>query len=123
MNIKQVSEEKGISADTLRYYERIGLIPPVHRTKGGIRDYTEEDLKRVDFTICMRNAGLSIESLIEYNRLFSEGDKTIGARRNLLVGEKEILTEKIKEMQECLDRLQKKITNYDQILAEGKTFL
>lgn len=52
MNIKQVSEAKGISPDTLHYYEKIGLIPPVHRTKGGIRDYTEEDLNWVDFTIC-----------------------------------------------------------------------
>lgn len=106
MNIKQVSEEKGISADTLRYYERIGLIPPVNRTKGGIRDYTEEDLKWVDFTICMRNAGLSIESLIEYIRLSSEGEATVFERRKLLIEESELLTKEIAEMQECLERLQ-----------------
>ncbi|BDP94010.1 MerR family transcriptional regulator [Enterococcus faecium] len=98
MNIKQVSEEKGISADTLRYYERIGLIPPVNRTKGGIRDYTEEDLKWVDFTICMRNAGLSIESLIEYIRLSSEGEATVFERRKLLIEESELLTKKIAEI-------------------------
>ncbi|HEG1133564.1 TPA: MerR family transcriptional regulator [Enterococcus faecium] len=120
MNIKQVSEEKGISSDTLRYYERIGLIPPVNRTKGGIRDYTEEDLKWVDFTICMRNAGLSIESLIEYIRLSSEGEATVFERRKLLIEESELLTKKIAEMQECLERLQGKIKKYDRVLSRNK---
>ena len=120
MNIKQVSEEKGISAATLRYYERIGLIPPVNRTKGGIRDYTEEDLKWVDFTICMRNAGLSIESLIEYIRLSSEGEATVFERRKLLIEESELLTKKIAEMQECLERLQGKIKKYDRVLSRNK---
>ena len=120
MNIKQVSEEKGILADTLRYYERIGLIPPVNRTKGGIRDYTEEDLKWVDFTICMRNAGLSIESLIEYIRLSSEGEATVFERRKLLIEESELLTKKIAEMQECLERLQGKIKKYDRVLSRNK---
>ncbi|XIK32323.1 MerR family transcriptional regulator [Enterococcus faecium] len=120
MNIKQVSEEKGISADTLRYYERIGLIPPVNRTKGGIRDYTEEDLKWVDFTICMRNTGLSIESLIEYIRLSSEGEATVFERRKLLIEESELLTKKIAEMQECLERLQGKIKKYDRVLSRNK---
>ena len=112
MNIKQVSEEKGISADTLRYYERIGLIPPVNRT--------EEDLKWVDFTICMRNAGLSIESLIEYIRLSSEGEATVFERRKLLIEESELLTKKIAEMQECLERLQGKIKKYDRVLSRNK---
>ncbi|EMF0497070.1 MerR family transcriptional regulator [Enterococcus faecium] len=120
MNIKQVSEEKEISADTLRYYERIGLIPPVNRTKGGIRDYTKEDLKWVDFTICMRNAGLSIESLIEYIRLSSEGEATVSERRKLLIEESELLTKKIAEMQECLERLQGKIKKYDHVLSKNK---
>ncbi len=112
--------KKSISADTLRYYERIGLIPPVNRTKGGIRDYTEEDLKWVDFTICMRNAGLSIESLIEYIRLSSEGEATVFERRKLLIEESELLTKKIAEMQECLERLQGKIKKYDRVLSRNK---
>ncbi|AUB51988.1 MULTISPECIES: MerR family transcriptional regulator [Enterococcus] len=123
MNIKQVSEEKGISADTLRYYERIGLIPPVNRTNGGIRDYTEEDLRWVDFTLCMRSAGLSIESLTEYIRLYSAGDETILARRDLLMEESEQLAKKIAEMQACQERLQKKIARYNQDLVKGDPIL
>lgn len=114
MNIKQVSETKNISADTLRYYERIGLIPPVNRTKGGIRDYNEEDLNWVDFTICMRQAGLSIESLIEYIRLSSQGEQTILARHDLLVEERRQLVEKMQQMQQTLERLDGKIAYYDQ---------
>ena len=66
MKIAEVSERYGISSDTLRYYERIGLIPPVNRNESGIRDYNETDVKRVEFIKCMRSAGLPIEVLIEY---------------------------------------------------------
>ncbi|MFV0558749.1 MAG: MerR family transcriptional regulator [Enterococcus sp.] len=117
MNIKQVSQEKNISADTLRYYERIGLIPPVNRTKGGIRDYTAADLRWVDFTICMRGAGVSIEGLIEYIRLYSEGDTTMIARRDILIEENEQLVKKIAEMQACVERLQMKIENYNKVIV------
>ena len=66
MRIAEVSEQCDISPDTLRYYERIGLLPPVNRSESGIRDYDEIDLKRVEFIKCMRSAGLPIEVLIEY---------------------------------------------------------
>ena len=57
MTIKEVSEKYGISQDTLRYYERVNVIPKVTRTSGGIRDYQEEDLRWVELAVCMRNAG------------------------------------------------------------------
>ena len=63
MTIAEVSRRYDISADTLRYYERIGLIPPVHRTAGGIRDYTEDDCRWGEFCNCMRAARLTINSL------------------------------------------------------------
>jgi DNA-binding transcriptional MerR regulator len=85
MNIAEVSEKYSISQDTLRYYERIGLIPPVNRNKSGIRDYTEEDCRWVEFIKCMRGAGLPIEALIEYVTLFQQGDETIEARKELLI--------------------------------------
>ncbi len=66
MKIAEVSERYGISADTLRYYERIELIQPVNRNGNGVRDYGEIDLRRVEFIKCMRSAGLPIETLIDY---------------------------------------------------------
>ena len=84
LTIKEVSETYDISADTLRYYERIGMIPEVTRTAGGIRDYQESDLGWVELAICMRSAGLPIEVMIEYVKLYKEGDNTIPARLELL---------------------------------------
>lgn len=81
MTIAEVSSQYGLSPDTLRYYERIGLIPPVRRTAGGIRDYSENDCMWVSFAKCMRGAGLQVEALIEYVSLFQKGDATIEARK------------------------------------------
>lgn len=118
MNISEVSRINGISSDTLRYYERIGLVPAVKRTKGGIRDYDENDMKWVNFAKCMRSAGLSIEVLTEYVHLFHQGDSTMETRRTLLVDQREQLQIKMNGMQETLDRLDHKIENYDTVLQQ-----
>jgi len=109
MTIAEVSRKYAISADTLRYYERIGLIPAVNRSPSGIRDYTEEDCRWVEFIKCLRSAGLPIEALHEYVALFQQGDATIAARKELLTGQRELLIAKMKEMQNSLDRLNYKI--------------
>lgn len=96
----EVSQKYDITADTLRYYERIGLIPPVARNASGIRVYTEEDCTWVHFAKYMRNAGLSIEVLVEYVTLFQQGNCTVSLRKELLIEQRNQLTEKIKEMQE-----------------------
>ena len=113
MKIAEVSEEYGLSADTLRYYERVGLIPPVNRSESGIREYNELDLRRVDFIKCMRSAGLPIEVLIEYVGLVQRGDKTIEARKEILKEQRELLVSKMKEMQKTLDILDHKIEVYE----------
>ena len=81
MTITEVSKKYDLSQDTLRYYERIGLLPAVNRNKSGIRDYTDEDCKWVEFIKCMRGAGLPIEVLIEYVALFQEGESRSEERR------------------------------------------
>src|SRR5258706_14488323 len=113
MKIAEVSEQYGLSSDTLRYYERIGLIQPVHRTESGIRDYNELDLRRVDFIKCMRSAGLPVEVLIEYVGLVQQGDKTIEARGEILKEQRELLAFRMKEMQKTLDILDHKIEVYE----------
>ncbi|MCA5011619.1 MULTISPECIES: MerR family transcriptional regulator [unclassified Enterococcus] len=113
MNIGTASKETNVSADTIRYYERIGLIPPVKRTESGIREFNEEDLRWIIFSRQMRNAGLSIESLIEYLSLFQGGDHTVPACLELLNEQKIILEERVDMMQSALDRLKFKIENYD----------
>ena len=118
MTISEVSKKYDISTDTLRYYERIGLIPKVGKNKSGNRDFTETDCNWVEFIKCMRGAGISIESLIDYVKLFQEGDSTIKARKQILVEEYEILSEKIKNLQEVQERLKLKIEFYDKNILE-----
>ena len=113
MKIAQVSEHYGISPDTLRYYERIGLIPPVNRNGSGIRDYNDTDVKRVEFIKCMRSAGLPIETLIEYVGLVQQGDQTIEARKEILIEQRDLLEARMKEMQKTLDLLDYKINVYE----------
>ena len=113
MKIAEVSEKFGISSDTLRYYERIGLIWPVNRNSSGIRDYNEIDLRRVDFIKCMRSAGLPVEVLIEYVALVQQGDKTIEARKEILIEQRELLVARMKEMQKTLGILDHKIEVYE----------
>ena len=112
MTISEVSKKYDISTDTLRYYERIGLLPHVPRTKSGLRDYDENSCKSVEFIKCMRNAGLPIEALIEYMTLYKEGDSTAEARMAILVEQREALLSRIEEMQSTLARLDRKIEMY-----------
>lgn len=124
MTIAEVSRKYGLSQDTLRYYERIGLIPEVHRNSSGFRDYTEQDCSRVEFVRCMRSAGLPIESLIEYMKLYMAGDDTMAARKEILIEERNNLAGRIAELQSTLDRLDHKIANYEsRILEKEKNML
>ena len=113
MKIAEVSEQYGITTDTLRYYERIGLIPPVNRSENGIRDYNELDTRRVEFIKCMRSAGLPIEVLIEYMGLVQKGDKTIETRKEILKEQREQLMARMAEMQKTLGILNNKIKVYE----------
>lgn len=113
MKIAEVSEQYGISADTLRYYERISLLPPVNRSESGIRDYNELDIRRVEFIKCMRSAGLPIEVLIEYVGLVQQGDRTIEARKEILKEQRALLAARMAEMQKTLDILDHKIEVYE----------
>lgn len=114
MTITEVSKKYGVTADTLRYYERIGLIPPVPRTKSGIRDYNEESCGWVELMKCMRRAGVQIEALIEYVALFQQGESTLQARKALLVEQRDQLVSRMAEMQASLDLLNQKIERYEQ---------
>ncbi len=114
MTIAQVSEKYGLTADTLRYYERIGLLPPVGRTAGGIRNYDESDCRWVEYIKCMRSAGVSIETLVEYVRLFHEGSATIPARKKLLQEQREQIVARIAELNEVLARLDRKLDGYEE---------
>ncbi len=117
MTIAEASRKYGISADTLRYYERIGLIPDVPRSKSGIRDYDEAACGWIELMKCLRSAGVQIEALIEYVRLYQQGGDTAKARKAILIEQRALLQSRIQSMQQALNRLDRKIENYDRIIA------
>lgn len=112
MTIKEVSERTGISIDNLRYYERIGLIPKVPRTKSGIRDYDEVTIRWIEFAMKFRKAGVSLDATREYIHLALEGESTKDERQEILLETKARLEEKLQEIQETLDVVNFKIDHY-----------
>lgn len=120
MKIAEVSKRYDISADTLRYYERVGLLRNVARNASGIREYNETNCNAVEFVKCMRGAGVSIEALIEYMDLFEEGEHTAAARKALLEEQRELVRSRIADLQAGLDRLDYKIAHYESVILEAE---
>ena len=123
MKIAEVSKRYGVSTDMLRYYERIGLLRHVPRNKSGIRDYDAASCNAVEFVKCMRDAGMSIESLVEYMELIEQGDETTAARKELLSQQSEAIRARIADLERALERLEYKIENYDEIMADSERAL
>ncbi len=117
MTIAEVCKKFAISPDTLRYYERIGLIPPIKKNSRGNRDYGESDLSWIEFIKCMRSAGLTIEVLIEYVELFKQGETTIAARKTLLLEQRNQLVTKLEELKTTIAKLDYKIDIYEKAIS------
>lgn len=113
MQISEVSRKYGLTPETLRYYEKEGLIGPVPKEKSGVRNYREEDIKRIEFIKCMRSAGLEISFLKRYIKLFEQGESTVNERKLLLEEQRKILKSKLEKMQEAYDKLNYKIDLYN----------
>ncbi|GAA2967338.1 MerR family transcriptional regulator [Lentilactobacillus parakefiri] len=115
MKINEVSKKFNVTSDTLRYWERVGAIPRVSRDQAGYRNYDEEDLNWVSFAICMRDAGVSVEYLIDYISLFKQGKQTVQARKDLLNEQLESVSERLAKMQASYDKLKYKVDHYEHI--------
>lgn len=115
MKINEVSKKFSVAADTLRYWERVGAIPKVSRDQAGYRNYDQEDLNWVSFAMCMRDAGVSVEYLIDYISLFKQGKQTVQARKDLLNEQLESVSERLAKMQASYDKLKYKVDHYEHI--------
>ena len=120
MKIAEVSKLCGVTADTLRYYERVGLLRNIPRNSSGIRDYNDVNIATVNFVKCMRSAGVSIEALVEYMDLFDQGDSTLAARKALLEEQRDLIAVRVADMQAGLDRLNFKIANYETLIVAAE---
>lgn len=118
MNISEVAEKFDMTPATIRYYEKQGLIPPITRNSVGVRDFQEEDISWVEFIKCMRDSGLSIDSLAKYSELYQQGDATLIERKKILIEEYQKLLEKQRLINGTVARLETKLENYDQMIQE-----
>lgn len=122
MNIKKAAELFDLTPDTLRYYERVGVIPPVTRNESGYRDYQTNDLNWIYLAKSLRNAGISVESLIEFAHLAQlRGIEPIeAAQKQILIDQLEELDTTIQELAQVRDLLTYKINTYDEHIAQFK---
>lgn len=112
MNISDVAKLTDLTPPTLRYYEKVGLIPPIKRIHGN-REYSMEDINWIEFIKCMRSSGFSIVSLVEYTSLFQQGNETVELRKNILIDERKNLVHKRDEINHTIQKLNVKIENYE----------
>lgn len=117
MSIKQFSQLTGITADTLRYYEKIGLLPPVPRTESGIRSYDANSLAWVQLIQQLKASGLMLEEIQEYIRLARAGNATLEKRKSLLFHSRQALQQKLLHMQGLLSKANDLLANYEMVLV------
>lgn len=123
LTITEVSKKYDISSDTLRYYERIGLIPQVPRKKNGNRYYTEGMQGWIEMIVCLRHSGVTVEALIDYAQMLQKGDSTLEAREALLREQLSLLEEKKFNLNRSINRLKHKISLYETgEIKKGKSY-
>ena len=109
VTINQVSQKFDLTKDTLRYWERLGLLPEIQRNGSGYRDYSEYDMNWVFYVKALRKAGMSIEALIEFVKLYRDGQQNSEARKTLLIDQRRELIDKMTEIKKTVAYLSFKI--------------
>lgn len=116
MTIREIAAKTNMSTDTLRYYERIGLLPPVPRNAAGIRNYDEYFVNFINFIKKLKASGMSLEHIIDYIRLAEMGDATIQESKKLLAEARETLLDKINSLQLVAELADYQLRNYENLL-------
>lgn len=118
-SIQDASAETGVSRDTLRYYEKIGILPGIARSRSGHRRFTDDDMGWIKLVQCLRATGMPIEDLHAYAELMQQGDSTAGDRLRILERHRRRISEEMAGLQAALELVERKIAGYDEILARG----
>ena len=108
----------GLSAHTLRYYEKEGLLSHVERTPGGFRQYTDEDMEALGLICCLKNTGMSLQEITRFVNLTHEGDQTLRERVELLRGHRENVIARMEEMQKYLEKVTWKLNFFSEKLRD-----
>ncbi|MSD83900.1 MerR family DNA-binding transcriptional regulator [Lactobacillus curvatus] len=113
MNIKEAAKLTDLTSNTIRYYERIGVVPAIPRDQNGNRIFGNLEIQWLEFSRDLRHAGVHVETIIDYVQLVAQGDRKIPARVNLLEETKAEIEDTIAELTATLEHLQYKIDHYD----------
>ena len=117
-SIHEVCERTGLTAHTLRYYEKEKLLPNVNRSAGGFRQYSDEDLEALGMICCLKNTGMSLQDISRFMALTREGDQTLRERCELLKKHRDTVIARMEEMQRHLDKVTWKVNYFTEKLAE-----
>ncbi len=117
--IQDASAETGVSRDTLRYYERVGILPGIARSRSGHRRFSDDDMGWIKLVQCLRATGMPIEDLQAYAELMQQGDSTAGERLRLLEDHKRRIEADMAELATALELVDRKISGYDEVLRRG----
>ena len=120
-SIQEVCNKTGLTAHTLRYYEKEGLLTSVARSAGGFRQYSDEDMEWLGLICCLKNTGMSIQEIARFVQLTHEGDHTLSERVELLREHRERVLERMAEMQKHLDKVTWKLNFYSEKLKDYQT--
>ena len=117
-SIQEVCEKTGLTAHTLRYYEKEKLLPDISRSPGGFRQYTEEDMESLAMICCLKNTGMSLQDIAQFMALTREGDHTLSQRCEMLKRHRESVLGRIEELKRYLDKVTWKYDFFSQKLRE-----
>lgn len=113
--IKEINKETGLSGDTIRYYERDGLLTDILRLPNGHRRYTQQDLEWIRFVLCLKSTGMPLKKICLYKKLMEEGDLTASRRKEILSHQKKIVKDEIVLLKKALETLDYKIKYYQEL--------
>ena len=117
-SIREVCEKTGLTAHTLRYYEKERLLAAVDRNESGFRQYSDADLEALDLICCLKNTGMNLSDIARFMELTREGDQTLSKRRDLLIKHRETVSSKMAEIKCHLDKVTCKIDHFSKMLVE-----
>jgi len=112
MNIGEVVRRSGLGEHTLRYYEKIGLLPPIRRDTAGQRQFAPDDLRLLEFLVKLRRTRMPLDQMRRYVQLLRRGEATLGERRAMIEAHEAQVRAAIAEMQSCLEAVQAKVELY-----------
>lgn len=119
--VGEMAKMLGVSASTLRYYDKEGLLPFVERSSGGIRMFRDSDIEWLQVIGCMKKAGMSIRDIKHYIEMALQGDETIGLRLDMFRRQREALKAQMEELRHAMEMVEYKCWYYETAKAAGTT--